>query len=736
MQKQRVAINSFQFGEVSDSLRMRTDTSVYPASASKLENLIVMSEGSVKKRFGLKHIHDYSITFNALYPEQSHLFPFVFDENEEYIISVEHLKIRCFRLVSDGSVSLVSTITVDSGGFALPFNQLYLNQYTAAQYGDVMFICHPLFAPRVLTRTSLTDFNVSTYTFDQRADSKKTYQPYAKFQKHGITLDPSATTGGSITLTTSADYWDSTLHAGVRVRYGTNEILIGSVTSPTVAVGSVLEELKIRLTVLDPLRTIDTSTTIEVTHLDHGFGGGETIVFEEASGVGGITAANINGSRTVGTIIDDNTYTITAGAAANTSEDGGGYVKVVTHAPTADWDEQSFSAKRGYPAAVEFHENRLVFGGTLSEPDVIWMSKLGDYFNFDLGDASDDDGIALAAATGDVNEIRYLYSNRDLQVFTASNELYVPTYLNQAITPTNAQIRKQTPYGSLHVCPVSIDGATVFCQNNGKIVREFLYTETEEAYTATAISTLSSHLAQNPKYLCVAHSGFGLPDSYAAFTLSNGDISLFSSNRAEKRASWTRVTTDGNFGSVASVEDRLFANVTDSNGKLHLCEFTGEIGLDYYVYGALSSNLLDVSSAHSSGTVLDVVATDGTTLSSIGSFTVNSANKIDISTFSGYGFTHAYAGKKYTAKLVTNPVDGQSRSGPLTGKVRGITNVVVDFTDTRSANVNTHTMYLDNSFTGKKEFRVLGYSRDPKVTIDQSDPLGLQVNGIIAEIVY
>ena len=45
MQKQRVAINSFQFGEVSDSLRMRTDTSVYPASASKLENLIVMSEG-------------------------------------------------------------------------------------------------------------------------------------------------------------------------------------------------------------------------------------------------------------------------------------------------------------------------------------------------------------------------------------------------------------------------------------------------------------------------------------------------------------------------------------------------------------------------------------------------------------------------------------------------------------------------------------------------------------------
>ena len=72
----------------------------------------------------------------------------------------------------------------------LPFNRLYLNQYTAAQMGDVMFICHPLFAPRVLTRTSLTAFNISTYTFDERADGKKTYQPYSKFHGVGVTLNP------------------------------------------------------------------------------------------------------------------------------------------------------------------------------------------------------------------------------------------------------------------------------------------------------------------------------------------------------------------------------------------------------------------------------------------------------------------------------------------------------------------------------------------------------------------
>ena len=85
---------------------------------------------------------------------------------------------------------------------------------------------------------------------------------------------------------------------------------------------------------------------------------------------------------------------------------------------------------------------------------------------------------------------------------------------------------------------MSIDGATIFVQNNGKIIREYIYTDTEEAYTATSVSTIASHLINAPTYLAIVHSGFGLPDSYAALTLGDGDMTLFSSNRAEKRASW------------------------------------------------------------------------------------------------------------------------------------------------------------------------------------------------------
>ena len=849
MQKVRVPQNSFQFGEVSDSLKMRTDTGVYTGSAQKVENMIITAEGSAKKRTGLKHIYDYSVNYDASYPNQSHLFPFIFDNNEQYIISIEHQKVRCFRIVDSTTITLVATITSDTSSATLPFDKVYLQQYTTAQMGDVMFICHPLFAPRLLTRTSLTAFEISTYTFDTRADNKEIYQPYSKYQSVGVTLDPSATTGNGITLTTSSAYWDITgsqsggnyadsLHVGVVVRYGGNEITITSVQSATQATGNVSEELKVRLSVANPLRSNDGSNKVEVTQLAHGYAGGESITISDATAVGGINASQINGTRTVGTIIDDNTYEITADASANSSADGGGFPKVATHAPTLDWDEQAWSAKRGYPAAVAFHENRLVFAGTLAEPDSIFMSEVGEYFNHDVGTAQDNEAIKLTAATGDVHEIRYLISSRDLQVFAGTGELYIPTFLNQAISPTNAQIREQTPYGSAFVIPSLIDGSTIFVQASGKIVREYLFTDSEDAYASTAISTISSHLINNPKYMAVVHSGFNQPDSYAMMTMDDGDAAIFTSNRAEKRASWVEFTTNGRFDSIVSIDDRLFCNVYDSNNKLKLCEFTGSIGLDVYnetthavisvtnyiviltggsttvtirLFGSFSglsvgdkisvtgfdatnSGLLDevalvnkkthtltaasstdidfnvtlpsgaggslvininpatnrnvftnaeidVTNIYSSGDTVDIITESNSANNYSGQLTVAASgsnavvNITSLPDFYTPSIDKVYIGKSFTSKIISNPVDASSGAGPLTGMLRGITNVVVDMKETRSIKVNSKPINLESNFTGKKEVRLLGYSRDPQVTIEQNDPLDMQVNGFISEVI-
>jgi len=745
VQKIRVPQNSFQFGEVSDSLIMRTDTGVYTSSAQKIQNMIVTTEGSARKRQGLKHIYDYSITYDSDYPDQSHLFPFIFDNNEQYIISIEHQKVRCLRVVDADTVTLVSTITADVSSATLPFDKEYLQQYTAAQMGDVMFICHPLFAPRILTRTSLTSFAISTYTFDERSDGKKTYQPYSKFHGVGVTLDPSATSGSGVTLTTSSAYFDitgsqsggnypSSLHVGVILRYGENEIQITSVQSTTQATGTISDNLIISLEIANPIRTRNGSTSIEITQINHGHSVNDSITISLADTVGGIAASNLNGTRSITSIVDENTYTVTAGGSANASEDGGGKPKIESHAPTTNFDEQSWSAKRGYPAAIAFHENRLVFAGTIAEPDSIYMSQIGEYFNFDVGTAQDNEAIQLTAATGDVHEIRHLVSSRDLQVFAGTGELYVPTYLNQAITPTNAQIREQTPYGCSFATPQLIDGATVFAQASGRIVREYLFTDNEDAYASTAISTIASHLINIPKYMAVVHSGFEQSDSYVVMSMTDGNAAVFTSNRAEKRASWTQFITNNRFDSMVSIDDRIFVNIYDADNKLKLCEFKEDIGLDSYLYAGISSNAVTVSSVYENGTIVDVVATSGSQNDYLGEFTVASG-AVDLSVFSTAGYTHAYVGKKFTSKITSNPIDASGASGPLTGSLRGITNVVVDMKNTRSIKINSKPINIETSFTGKKEVRLTGYNRDPQVTIEQDSPLFMHINGFITEVV-
>ena len=70
-----------------------------------------------------------------------------------------------------------------------------------------------------------------------------------------------------------------------------------------------------------------------------------------------------------------------------------------------------------------------------------------------------------------------LVANRDLQIFTSTSELYIPSFADKALTPTNAQIRRQTPYGASYVRPLPFDGATIYIQKTGTSVREFLFSE-------------------------------------------------------------------------------------------------------------------------------------------------------------------------------------------------------------------------------------------------------------------
>lgn len=753
MARVRVPLTNFQFGEVSPSMLSRTDSPVYAQAAKKVKNLFLRNEGGVLRRFGTRRIYQFEQTIQNR-RQQVRIVPFIFSDDERYIVSLEDQKIRCFKIDPvSGIVYLVAIITQDINGDTLPLNDLYLDEVNFAQSGDVMILCHQTFSPLRLVRTSLVNFQVEPFAFDTDSDGEYIFQPYYSFQGTDVTLDPSATTGTGITLTTSADYWDTTgtqsggnypdsKHVGIIIRYHGQEIEITSVQSATQATGDVVDKLEVHLDA-DAIETTEGVADIEITMAGHGLKTGDTVIISHAGAVGGISNNQINGTRTVQDIINDNVFVVTAGANANASVVGGGSPKIETHAPTTAWEEQSYSVLRGFPAAVTFHENRLWFGGTIGQPDGLWASVTGEYYNFDVGDAEDTDALDLTASIGEINTIRHIVSNRDLQIMTSTSEMYIPAFTDKPITPTNAQIKRQTPYGSSYVRPQSLDGATIFIQKTGSVVREYIYSDAEAAYVANSISTLSSHLINDPVQMTILRGAINRPESYAFIVNSNGNIALLTSNRAENRVGWSEFTTNGKFHSVCTIDDRVFlvGQYDKGNGidRFFLTEFDSNLYLDFSDNFTGTAGVFDVSSHFADGAVVSVI--DGNNY--IGDFTVANGN-VDVSAVEE--ITSAEIGYKFDVELETLPIDANIGNGPLTGNPRMINRVILDLVDTLSVSVNgkklvirqvTDDLSLDRTpVTGKKEFRLIGYKEDPTITITQTAPLSLQVNGLIAEVAF
>jgi len=756
MQRARIPLTNFQYGEISPSLSSRTDSAIYNSSAQSVKNFFLMSEGGVQKRGGFKALHDFTdVTEDTSITQQVRIIPFNFSDDEQYVVALSDSKARFFYLnPTTGAVTSVATVTTDINSATVPWTEEYLHEITYAQGGDILFLCHPTFQTQQVVRTGLSSFQVEPFEFQERAGGAKLYQPYYSFQASGVTLDPSASTGNGITLTTSSDYFDTTgtktgsdyldsKHVNVRLYYHGSEIKITSVQSATSATGNVIDEL---FASLDPdaIRTVDGSSTIKITQINHGMASGDSITIRNATAVGGINASQINGTRSISSIVDENIFEVTAGSAANTTEDGGGNIEIVTHAATEQWYEQSYSELRGFPAAVGFHENRLWFGGTTSQPDTVWASKSGLYYNFDIGTARDNDSIELVMSIGEVATIRHFVSNRDIHIFTQNSEFYIPTFQNQAITPTNAVVKRQTSFGSTFARPQPFYGATLFTQDGGGAVRQFIYSDSEDAYKADPISLLSSHLIKNPIQSAVTISDVGASDAAVFFLNDDGTLVTYNLNRVENIAGWTKFETSGKFHSITSIGGKLFAVMnTDMGGGSNsyiLCELDESLNMDYANEYTGTAGVFDVSNFFENGSVVSVVS--GTDY--LGTFTVAGGN-VDVSDVDAT-LTSCEVGFVYDVELKTNPIDLNTAIGPETGRKRTLGSVIVNMTDTLSVSVNGTKMIIRKTnsdfsldrepFTGNKEFRLLGYSRDPQVTLTQTAPLSLQVNGIVAEVSF
>ncbi len=244
------------------------------------------------------------------------------------------------------------------------------------------------------------------------------------------------------------------------------------------------------------------------------------------------------------------------------------------HTADADWDENVFSAANGYARSVTFHPRRLWFGGSRDLPNFMWSSKSNAFFNFDVGTGLDDESIQGGLGQDEVNNIMHLHSGRHLQIFTDSAVLYLRESDSKPITPSDYVPRFTVPYGSSDVVPVRFDGATIFVQDTGKVVRELLWNDLQDAYTANPISLVSNDIISDVQQMTVFYGTTTGPEQWALIVNGDGTLALYHSVRSEKIAAWFPWSTTGNFESVTELNGIVYTSVKRTVPNQATCTIT------------------------------------------------------------------------------------------------------------------------------------------------------------------
>ncbi len=404
--------------------------------------------------------------------------------------------------------------------------------------------------------------------------------------------------------------------------------------------------------------------------------------------------------------------------------------------PTIDWTEQAFSAYRGYPVRVAFHQDRLVIGGSRDLPNRLWFSKSGDLFNFNLGEGLDDEAIEFAILSDQVNAIRGLFSGRHLQVFTSGAEWMVT---GVPLTPTSVQLNRQTRVGSVtgrYIPPVNVDGATLFVARNRQEIREFLYTDLEQAYQATDLALLSRHIIQAP-----IDQDFDQTRRLLFLVREDGQFATLTVYRAEQVAAWTLHQTDGAVQSVAVVGESVYLLIL-RDGTYMIEEFDDTLYLDSALSGVSASNVTVWSGLdHLEGRVVSVLA-DGlihdpvTVLS--GSVTLSSGAKV------------VQIGLPFTHKITPLPPSSVGNAGG--GRSVRLVEAIYRVENTQSLRLNVGRGYddailhqfgsdvLDDpppTISGNVRVRAFGWQPDgekPLWSIEQDAPLPFTLLSVTTEL--
>ena len=410
------------------------------------------------------------------------------------------------------------------------------------------------------------------------------------------------------------------------------------------------------------------------------------------------------------------------------------------------WNGNADNHADGFPRTVAFFEQRLWLGGTISKPNTLWGSKVGDFENFTIpGTANPDDPVEYTLATYTKDTLQWLAPAEVLFIGTTANEhrLAPNSYISVDNLP---DITRQSSYGSRHIQPQYIGSKTVFVQGSGLQVRTFSINTraSVEVYDSINLAWLNEHITVGG---IVDMSFEMIPDSILWSVRNDGTLLSMTYDPALgdtgfEGVGWARHPMDGNVESVATIyssakdETWVVVKRTINSVTKRYIEYLDSAKYTDSTLSYSGSSATTIGGlTHLEGKVLNILA-DGAvhpqkTVAS-GSITLD------------YAATAVDAGLPFTPKVIPVEVEGGIPSGVSQGlpkrwvqcKLRLHQSALPKVNGVRPADRTPASPMdaVEPLTTGDSQHYNLGHSENGQITIEQDLPVAMHVLAVFGHM--
>ena len=673
--------SNFSSGEIDPRLNSRSDLQVYYAAAKQARNVTPLVQGGLKRRDGTEFIGEHAS------PTIDRIFNFEFSTTDTYLLAFAESRMYIYKNGDD----LQTNINGSGNDYlTIPYTSAQLEDIDIVQSLDTVIIAHPDVAPQSIVRTSDTDWTISAITltnipqFDYNDASSPT--PTSEVQR--ITFANANTSD--------------------RYRLGLESILTDDIVFSSDN-DTNAENIRIALQRLPNTATVGIGVVAaSATEFDVTFAGASAKDWELLTGTAVLTQSA--------------SFSVTA------SETVSGVART----------EDVWSAGRGWPRTVTFHQGRLWFGGSKSRPQTLWGSFVNDFFNFDTGRGEADEAIDITLDTDQLNAIQGILSNRVLQIFTTGQEFFIS---NSPITPENVAASPQSNFGSKRIRPITIDGSTLYIQRTGKAIRQYAQApDVTNIYESISITLLASHIVVNPIRMAASKGSDEVDANYAYFVNEDGTLLVYNVLGSEGVVGFTLYTATGyTFTDVAVVNDEVFVVLAEGTNT-YICRFESDRVTDLGVKKSTPVDGVFTGLDHIEGMTVDIIG-DG---AYEGQATV-SGGQVTVMT----GKTTTEVGIPFIPVIETMPLNVPLQNGPNFAEPKKVNRVSVDFYESlgvivknrlgQRARIASKTMGLDvfsnpTPFSARKDVWLLGWDNEASVIITQDEPMPMTIIGIGVEV--